>query len=76
MRRHNTPTGQTFYPGFVIVVLAALAIFFAAHLVTVGPPTAPVPHIDAENNVICYTYRDALACMAYHDEGTHLEILP
>lgn len=33
-------------------------------------------HMDAPNNVICYAYRDSIDCLPYHDEGTHLEVLP
>lgn len=82
MRRHQ----QT---GTVADMVRNIAILVGIVVVTSATVTAawlaistavnggePVPHIDAENNVICYTYRNALSCMAYHDEGTHLEIVP
>lgn len=30
-------------------------------------------HIDAEQNIICYTHASEMECFPYNDEGTHLE---
>lgn len=58
-------------------ILIALAFGLVGYLfVSAVSDGKPVPHIDAENNVICYTYRNALECMPYNDEGTRLEVMP
>lgn len=61
----------------IAIVLLALAGIGYFHTVRDMGGQQEVEHprfyLDAEYNVICYTYKTGVDCLPYNDEGTHLE---